>query len=172
MNRQVIFLAFLVPVFAASVSAQWLDSGRLNAWSSLPISRTLTFEDNVYLTDVRVAKNKGFDRLVFEFTGALPRYRVGYATKLEMDGEDIKPVKVKGKSVVSINLQSLPYPEDPNYKDIVLPSKKPGLRSFAEIQETEWFEGVRFYLVGLESRSKFRVQELSDPYRLVIDFRH
>lgn len=172
MKKRLALLIFSIPMLAASVSAQWLDQGRLNRWTSLPIARIHGYEDFIYLTDVRVAKNNGFDRLVFEFKGGLPRYRVQYAEKLEMDGPDNKPVRMKGKYVISVNLQSLPYPEDPNYKDVVLPSVKTDMRSFVDIRETEWFEGVRFHLVGLKTRSQFRVQELSNPYRLVIDFKH
>jgi hypothetical protein len=173
MKKQIFILALSIPLLAASVSAQWLDKGPLNRWSSLPVSRILVYEDFIYLTDVRAARNDGFDRLVFEFKGGLPRYRVAYATALERtDDVDGKPVKMNGKHVVSINLQSLPYPDTDDYKDPALPTRSPDMRSFVEIKETEWFEGVRFFLVGLEAKRPFRVQELSNPYRLVIDFRH
>lgn len=171
MDRQFLLFGAFVLLLSGSISGQWLEKGRLKSWNTSSVSRISGYGDFIYLTDIRVARNPGFDRVVFEFKGGLPSYRVQFADKLEMYGPDDEPVKLRGSHFVSINLQGLPYPEDSNLKDVIVPVTPSGMRSFVEMRETEWFEGVRFYLVGLRSRPQFRVQELSNPYRLVIDFK-
>lgn len=171
MKKKIAFLILSILVATATASAQWQDEGPLNLWSKRPVARITGSEESIYLTDVRVARHTGFDRLVFEFTGGLPSYRITYAGKFDFTGPDNKQIKVKGKSVISINLQPLPYPESEDHEDVVLPIRKARMRSFIEIKETEWFEAVRAFLVGLKAKRPFRVKELTNPYRLVIDFK-
>ncbi len=160
------FLSVLVPVAAA----QWTDHGRLNTWALSRVSRAANYEDLIYLKAVRVSKNKGFDRIVFEFTGGLPRYQIEYVRSgsFETTGETF--VNVGGKAFLDVNLQTLPYPEKGD-DDTKIPAGNLKLPVFREIKEIEWFEGVRNFGIGLNAKKMFRVQELTDPYRLVIDFK-
>ncbi len=38
-----------------------------------------------YLTAIRAGQDSGYDRVVFEFSGGLPRYRAGYVTTVLQD---------------------------------------------------------------------------------------
>ena len=170
---KIIILAFLFGALflVSGVSAQWQDEGKLNTWTYNTISRAANYEDSIYLKHVRIAKGKGYDRLVFEFTGGIPRYLVEPNKKGSFENTAEEFVKVGGKAFLEINLQSLPYPENEK-DDAKIPSGNQHLPVFNEIAQVEWFEGVRDFGIGLNARKMFRVQEFTNPYRLVIDFKH
>jgi hypothetical protein len=72
---------------------------------------------------------------------------------------------------MSIGLHGLPYPDSPD-DDAAIPKGNLKLAVLREIKEIEWFEGDRLFGIGLNKRALFRVQELTNPYRLVIDIKH
>jgi hypothetical protein len=171
---KIVLLAVLLigVAFVSGSSAQWNDAGKFNTWTFSTFSRAANYDQPIYLRSVRVANNKGYDRLVFEFTGGLPRYLIEYVKSGSFENTAETFTKVGGKAFLDINLQTLPYPEGEHAAAADIPKGNQHLRVFREIKEIEWFEGVRDFGVGLNSRKMFRVQELKDPYRLVIDFKH
>src|SRR5690606_23005320 len=66
MKKKIAFLILSILVATATASGQWQDEGPLNRWSKRPVARITGSEESIYLTDVRVARHTGFDRLVFE----------------------------------------------------------------------------------------------------------
>lgn len=173
MKRTFIFCVLFIAVFASTAFGQSEDVGQLNTWTSGMISRQNGDSDGAnYLKDVRIAKNAGFDRVVFEFTSGIPRYQIKFvkASELVATGEDL--IKIKGKFFIDVNMQSLPYPEpEEKIADVKLPKGNLKLPVITEIKEIEWFEGYREFGIGLNAKKEFRVQELSNPSRLVIDFK-
>ena len=111
--RKIFILTILISgALCSAVFGQWDDGGRLNAWTSSTISRQNNdSRETPYLKEVRVARNRGFDRVVFEFTGDIPRYQIEYINA-PITGTADQEIKVAGKYFLSINLQMLPYPDD------------------------------------------------------------
>jgi hypothetical protein len=168
-----LFISTLLFILAAAsgVAAQWSDDGKLNVWTSAAVSRqNKNSKATPYLKDVRVAKNKGFDRVVFEFRGDIPHYRVEY-TKPPISGTADEEIKVNGKFFVYVNLHSLPYPDDEKLAEAKIPSGKLNFAIVSEVREIEWFEGDRPFVIGLNAKKPFRVRQLDNPARLVIDFK-
>ena len=63
----------VVIAFVSTISAQIKNEGKLNVWTDNLVQPN--HEDSVgCLTNIRVSKNKGFDRMVFEFKGGLNSY--------------------------------------------------------------------------------------------------
>ena len=136
------------------------------------------------LLAVRVGKHHGFDRIVFDLKGvavfdpkAQPtNYGVRYEKPpLEWYGDEV--IKVKGKAFVEIAL----YPLSASAEKIVayqrgaliMPKQKiPNMPLIKEIKPLGWFEAEVGYIIGLKRRTPFRVQLLSNPDRLVVDFKH
>src|SRR5690349_19032420 len=97
MKKLYILTIFLILVAALQASAQWKDSGNLNVWTARTVARqNANSKATPYLKEVRVAKNKGFDRVVFEFLGDIPRYLIEY-TKPPISGTADEEIKVNGK---------------------------------------------------------------------------
>ena|SRR5437879_6260885 len=171
MKTTLIFSFLIIGACVSNVSAQWNDAGKLNVWTMTAVSRAGNSEATISLKSVRVAKNDGYDRIVFEFTGGVPRYKIKYEKSGTFMTTGEEKIKVGGKYFIDINLQSLPYPESGSEPDIKIPKGNHKLQAFNEIKEIEWFEGVREFGIGLNSKHGFRVQQLSGPLRLVIDFK-
>ena len=171
MKKLFIWAIFLTGVFAVNAFAQWDDAGKLNAWTSARVARAnKDSRETPYLKEVRVAKNKGYDRLVFEFLGDIPRYFIEYINP-PITGTADEEIKVSGRYFVSITLQTLPYPDDEKLAGAKIPEGKLNLPVISEVREIEWFEGDRPFAVGLKARKLYRVQQLKNPTRLVIDFK-
>jgi len=170
--RKHFFLTILLLGFSVSgVFAQWNDNGKLNSWTSVTVSRQNNeSRETPYLKEVRASRNKGFDRLVFEFTGDIPHYQIEYI-KPPISGTADEEIKVSGRYFVEINLQMLPYPDDEKLAQAKIPSGGLNLPVISEIKEIEWFEGVRPFAVGLRAKKLYRVQQFTNPTRLVIDFK-
>jgi hypothetical protein len=122
--------------------------------------------------EMRVAKQKGFDRVVFEFAENVPNYNVHFEKPpiTNYGGDDLK---MSGKAFVVVQFHLVSYPEDADTSKIVLeiPRNKLSVPVVTEIKNSEWFEGYLSFAIGLKRRTPFRVQQLSNPARLVIDFK-
>jgi hypothetical protein len=171
MRKLFVFTILFISAFSGTVCGQLLNKGKLNVWTTGTISRQNFYRNAPpVLKEVRVAKNKGFDRVVFEFTGEMPDFQIEYTKPPIMGtGEDV--IKVVGKYFVEINLQMLVFPEDENFKYKPIEQANLKLPVVSEVQEIEWFEGVRPFAIGLKSKKGFRIQQLKNPTRLVIDFK-
>ena len=166
MNKhfQSIFIAlFSLIAFASTASAQLglKNEGKLNIWTDKLVQRN--HGKDGCLSKIRVAKNKGFDRMVFEYQGRLNSYSFYY---LESDhNAEGEKITIAGKVFMNIDLYGHPC------KSTDYPEGKLKLPMLQEITGGE-FEGDVQLTIGLSSDNLYRVRELKNPARLVIDFKH
>ncbi len=120
------------------------------------------------LQDVRVGKNAGYDRVVFEFAGTtLPGYEVRYI-QTARDCAPGSPVTTSGPAQLQITLRPAAA-HDTNGKATFTPKVAPaGFDSIKEAKVTCDFEGVVGWVVGTVEKP-FRVIELLNPPRIAID---
>jgi hypothetical protein len=120
------------------------------------------------LVDVRAGRHPGFDRVVFQFRGAVPRHRIRYVGQLVQDGSG-NPVPVAGAA----DLEVVFHGADAHHQDgspSVSPRRfSPGLPAVKEIAQVGDFEAVVGYGIGIDRRRPMTVSTLSGPPRLVID---
>lgn len=123
------------------------------------------------LTQIRAAHHPGYDRLVFEFRGGIPKSRgVVYVTKVIADPSG-KKVHVVGSALLRVRFK---YANGHNASG--RRSYGPARRTFAlpgliQVVNAGDFEGVLSFGVGVARREPFHVFTLSDPSRVVIDVR-
>lgn len=118
MKTQFLLLLFIL-LTAASIQAQWKDAGESQVWTKTQVMRVndkvlkgeLEGVNQSTVRAVRVAKNKGFDRVVIEFKDPLPSFEIVYVTHKHFDSETEKEIKMRGKYLVDIVLATL-YPDD------------------------------------------------------------
>jgi hypothetical protein len=127
------------------------------------------------LTAVRVGRNEGFDRIVFEFEGeAQPGYRIQWTDGLITADGSGEPVEVDGEAYLEMVLQpasgvDLSSPElrityeGPDRIDTA------GAAVLTDLVRTGDFEAVLSWAAGAEERAPFRVLTLSSPTRVVVD---
>jgi hypothetical protein len=122
--------------------------------------------------DLRVGEHRSFDRVVIDLRGEMSGYNVRFVKALVQDGSGL-PVQLEGKHFVSVVL----YPASAHgqagnslYHGPELEQYGyPALSGVAFISD---YEGYVSFGISLSHQAPFRVNELTNPTRLVIDFKH
>lgn len=141
-----------------------------------PVVVKATNQETALLSDVRVARHEGYDRVVFQFRNTLPGYSVSYVEPpIHEDGSG-RPVNVAGNAVVSVRMENA---LDADLTKSTAPRTYTGPTRFtpttpevAELVRTGGFEGVLTWAIGLRDKVDYRVTTLQSPPRLVVDFRN
>jgi hypothetical protein len=119
------------------------------------------------LVDVRAGRHPGFDRVVFEFQGAVPEHHVRYVDQLVEDGSGT-PVSVAGSADLEVVFQGANAHEEDGTPSVSPRRFSPGLTAVKEVARIGDFEAVVSYGIGLDRRRPLTVSTLSGPSRLVI----
>jgi len=125
------------------------------------------------VTDVRVARHDGFDRVVLDLAGeGTPGWDVEYVDRPADDGSG-EAVRVDGDAALQVRLSGMAMPgEGPAEYDggTIDPEDTEAVE---EVVYRFWFEGYTTAFVGVdEAGLPFRVTALEDPTRVVVDVRH
>jgi hypothetical protein len=124
----------------------------------------------VVLRDVRAARQKGFDRVVFEFRGRrLPGYRVEYVDKPVGQCGSGEVASIAGDGWLRVRL--LPAQAHTKAGEATVKNREQRLRLgvLREMESTCDFEAEVEWVLGVASPNRFRVLELSNPTRLIVD---
>ena len=125
------------------------------------------------LRAVRAARNTGFDRVVFEFSGQdLPGYQIGYATEPVRACGTGDAVPLAGVGRLVVRLEPAQAHDALGRVTIDERESAPGLSMVKEMKQVCDFEGQVEWALGLAARRRFRVLEASDPLRVIVDVRH
>jgi hypothetical protein len=125
------------------------------------------------LVDVRVGEHDGYDRVVFEFDGAVPEYILSQASPPYTEDPSGLPVEVGGDAAWQLVLLGGTR-VTPDYKT-TYDGPLSFERDFAKLVhlvEAGDFEAVSTWYVGMTGESCARILSLDDPTRLVIDIEH
>jgi len=124
---------------------------------------------NANLTQVRAAEQIGFDRLVLQFDTRVPSYTVKRQAKpIFKGGASGQAITLNGVAGVLVQIHSASAsgtytgPTDITHSDFQV---------LVEAKVVEDFEGYLSWGVGLSKPACLRAFTLSDPARLVIDFK-
>jgi hypothetical protein len=120
------------------------------------------------LVDVRAGSHQGFDRVVFEFDGAVPEHTVSYVDQLVEDGSG-NPVSLSGSADLEVVFQGANAHEEDGSPTISPRRFSPNLPAVKEIAQIGDFEAVVSYGIGVDQRRPIKVFTLSEPSRLVVD---
>ncbi|MCD6727313.1 MAG: hypothetical protein LT070_08745 [Solirubrobacteraceae bacterium] len=148
----------------------------LEGASTAPVVVRATNTETALLTDVRVARHEGFDRVVFEFRNALPGYDVRYVERPLLQDGSGSETAVNGRFIARIRMEhalDADLSKESAPRTYTGPDRfSPGSPEVVELVSAGGFEGVLTWAVGLGDRVDFRVLTLKSPARLVIDFRN
>jgi hypothetical protein len=120
------------------------------------------------LVGLRAGRHPGFDRVVFQFRGAVPEHRVQYVDQLVEDGTG-DPVSVAGAADLEVVFEGANAHEENGSPTITPRRFSPGLPAVKEIAQLGDFEAVVSYGIGVDQRRPIEVSTRSNPSRLVID---
>jgi hypothetical protein len=125
------------------------------------------------LKEVRTGDHKKFDRIVFEFSSALvPGYKVEYADKPAVSCGSGKAVEVVGQAVLVVQLKPAQAHDDQGKATISERDLTPTLPILKQAKLSCDFEADVEWALGLGEKRPYRVLELNNPARLVVDIKH
>ncbi len=125
------------------------------------------------LTGVRTGPQDGYDRIVFDFSGALPGSdSVQYVAGVTQDGSGA-PVPLGGQAFLKV-VFSVAQAHDGGGAPSFPQGNRfdPGLTTVKEVVLAGDFDGHVSFGLGLAGKVGFRVFELSSPSRVVVDVAH
>jgi hypothetical protein len=124
-------------------------------------------ESRATITDVRVGSHPGYDRLVIEFAGGMPAFKLVAQDPATFVGPfSGLPISVAGNAGIHLYLynQDIP-PSYPHGTDL-----KPGYSVLVQVVAMADFEGSAEIAIGLDREVCPVISVYSNPTRLVIDF--
>jgi hypothetical protein len=125
------------------------------------------------LTDVRVGDNEGFDRMVLEFHGdEMPSYHIEYIDRPVRECGSGATVQLAGDAWLAVRLEPANAHTEEGQPTITDRVMSPALPVLLELRITCDFEAQVEWVLGVASPNRFRVMELADPTRLIVDVRH
>jgi len=125
------------------------------------------------LVDVRVARQAGVERIVFEFDSHVPRYEVKYQPNPMQCGSG-DPVTVAGGATLWVRFRSTVAHRFEGERPVVtVPSRDvaPGLPQVKQLKQICDFEGEVEWVIGVAGERPFTVSTLAAPPRIVVDIR-
>ena len=119
------------------------------------------------ITDVRVGTHTGYDRVVVEFTGGMPAYKLVWQDPKTFVGPASGiPVSVAGTAGLHLYIYGMDIP--PTYQHGT--NMSPDYTVLKQVVVMGVFEGQADVAIGLGKATCPTITEMSGPTRLVIDF--
>jgi hypothetical protein len=130
-------------------------------------------ERSVTLQAVSTTSCAGFDRVVFEFnTPATPGYHVSYIDRPISECGSGKTVPVAGDAWLEVRMKPAQAHTDAGHATIAQTNRMVNLPNLRQLVQTCDFEGDVTWVLGVGNPKRFRVVELTNPSRIVVDVKH
>ncbi len=124
-------------------------------------------------TGVRTGKQEGFDRIVFEFSGArLPGYHIEYVDGPVRHCGSGAIARVEGARRLLIRMMPARAHDDAGNATFAQQAPAPGLEVIRSARVICDFEAQIEWAIGVTHARGYRVLELREPTRLVVDLLH
>lgn len=146
------------------------SAGSTHAHTALPDS-TAAPRIVPILRDVRVAAHADHDRVVFQFEGPVPEYRVAFTEQITECGSG-NGVDLPGNSWLSVRFSPANAHTEAGSASgapRALPGVGPNVQALKQVCD---FEAVVEWVVALDHAGQFDVLELTNPSRIAIDIKH
>jgi hypothetical protein len=121
------------------------------------------------LTTLRAGRHTGYDRVVFQLDGPIPYYSVRYVPQVHLDGSG-DPLRLRGAAFLEVVIRAPTH--DEHYRPVLTPTRlRPDFPTLREVNAPGSFEGQTTAGIGVSYRAPFRILELTNPTRIVIDLK-
>lgn len=155
---------------AATPPAPTPGAAPQEAWTAGTTDRVRTMSGPVVLRDLRVGVNAGFDRLVLEFLGgSVPGYRVEYVDRPVHHCGSGEPLRVAGDGWLAITLRGTEAHDERGQSTVSPRERRLQMPVVKEYEFSCDFEGEVQVVLGVSSPNRYRVTELQNPTRLIVD---
>lgn len=148
------------------------DTLYASEWTAGVIDRPQLHAPAVTLIGVRTGSHDGFDRVVFEFAERVPGYHIEYIDRPVRKCGSGEVTQVGGDGWLEVRMSPANAHTEQGRPTVAERERMPRLPLLAELELTCDFEAMVTWVLGVESPNRYRVQELTNPPRLVVDVRH
>lgn len=143
------------------------------SWTAGVVERRRADLRPVALRSVRTARNPGFDRAVWEFEGVeLPGYHLEYVDAPVRRCGSGEVTEIRGQGWLRVRLTPARAHTEAGEATVRERERRLDLPVLRELESTCDFEGNVEWVLGVAHPNRYRVMELHDPARLVVDVRH
>lgn len=131
-------------------------------------AETVNAQSGSTLVGIRAASHGYYDRVVFDFNGALPtKHEVKYVSQLIGDASG-QVIPIAGKFILQVRFEPSAAHNDAG-QSTAPADLKFNLGNVVEVKRAGDFEGVVTYGIGLKKQALFCPFSLSGPTRFVVD---
>ncbi|AGC41868.1 hypothetical protein MYSTI_00518 [Myxococcus stipitatus DSM 14675] len=149
------------------------EDAKNREWTTSPVELKRSSAPQATLRSVRAGAHPDFDRVVFEFEGTqLPGYRVEYPKEPVVQCGSGDVVSLAGKAQLQVSLMPARAHTDAGQPTVATREQKVALPVVVELERICDFEGEVSWALGTQGTAPFRIMELKEPPRLVVDVRH
>lgn len=126
------------------------------------------------VTAMRTSRHDGFDRFVLELdpAGGLPGFTAEYIDRPVRECGSGRTVELPGDGWLELHLIGARAHDDDGRPTVTTREGSPRLPNLLAHDMTCDFEGQVEWVLAVASPEAFRVLDLRDPWRLVVDVRH
>jgi hypothetical protein len=143
----------------------------VSTFSTAAKSGSATAAGIAQLWRIRTGLHPSYDRVVFDERNATSGYLVKYVPTVVADGSG-RPLYVRGRYFLQVTMYSTSTQAMPGAPTYVRAVMNPRLPRVMQIKKTGEFEQVVTFVIGVRQAHGFRVLQLTNPNRLVVDVRH
>ena len=149
------------------------QAGNLDAWTAGTVVRPAPGTGASTLTEVRAGLHHEYDRVVFEFgRDSIPGYHVEYVDKPVRKCGSGNVVEVAGDGWLEVRMNPARAHTEAGEATITERSRLFDMPVLKQLELTCDFEANVTWVLGVASPNRYRVKEVPDPARLVIDVKH
>jgi hypothetical protein len=143
------------------------------AWTAGIVERQTGASGVATLEELRTARNQGFDRVVFQFAeDEIPGYHLEYVDRPVRQCGSGEPVAIEGDGWLQVRFTPARAHDDRGRATVEERDLRPDLPVVKQVRAVCDFEAHLEWVLGVASPNRFRVMELHEPARLVVDVRH
>lgn len=117
-------------------------------------------------------RSESFDRIVFEFVERIPAWQIAYVDKPVRACGSGDPHWPAGDARLEIRFDGAVAHTDEGHPTVADRNRSPDLPNLKQLLLLCDFEGTVTWVLGVTSPEEYRVIELADPPRVVVDVRH
>lgn len=150
-----------------------VGSAAASDWASASMRVTRSVTAIPVVVDLRAAAHEGYDRFVVEFQGdEIPGYTIRYLDDRPIECGSGHPLMIRDDAVLELHLEPTRGYTEEGAATVDHSAQSFGFEALKEGDVSCDFEAVFTVVLGITQRLPFRVDELSNPARLVVDVRH
>ena len=162
-------VAFVAGVWDARYEDERRPAPSTAPFRTDPVERSRRSRQAPELVSVQTAEREGYDRVLFTFEGSMPGYQVRYVARVEdATGERLA---LRGPTFVAVAFEPARAHDPDGEATFPTATLTPGYPALRQVRFAGDFEGQVSFGLGVADRGGFRVSELRNPTRVVVDVR-